>query len=108
MGQMKNALQTAPMSIAIQADQMSFQSYSSGVLTAGCGAQLDHAVALEGYNDSASTPYWIVRNSWGAGWGQSGYILLGQGDGTGIIGKKAGICGIRKMAYSVSTTNWSA
>jgi C1A family cysteine protease len=95
------------MSIAIQANQMSFQSYSSGVLTTGCGPLLDHAVALEGYNSSASTPYWIVRNSWGSGWGQGGYILIGQGDGNSHV-PKAGVCGIRQKAYSVTTKNWSA
>lgn len=95
------------MSIAIQANQLSFQSYSSGVLTSGCGPLLDHAVALEGYNNTASTPYWIVRNSWGSSWGQSGYILLGQGDGASRV-PKAGVCGIRQKVYSVQTKNWVA
>merc|ERR1711990_91457 len=104
---MKVALNTSSASIAIQANQMSFQSYSSGVLTADCGPLLDHAVALEGYNDSASTPYWIVRNSWGSGWGQGGYILIGQGDATNIV-PKAGVCGIRQKVYNVVTQNWSA
>lgn len=91
---MKVALNTSSASIAIQADQMSFQSYASGVLTQDCGFKLDHAVALEGYNDTASTPYWIVRNSWGPTWGQGGYILIGQGDSTNIF-PKTGVCGIR-------------
>merc|ERR1712209_276803 len=32
------------VSIDIEADQSSFQSYSSGVLTASCGTKLDHGV----------------------------------------------------------------
>lgn len=28
-----------------------------------CGKALNHCVQLVGYNTTASTPYWIVRNS---------------------------------------------
>ena len=67
--------------IAISVDAASWFSYSSGVFS-GCGKQssydLDHAVQLVGYGvDSATkTPYWLVRNSWGTGWGESGYIRI--------------------------------
>jgi len=39
---------------------------------------INHAVLLVGYNDSGndSTSYWIAKNSWGAGWGESGYINI--------------------------------
>ena len=30
------------------------------------------AMLLVGYNFTAPTPYWIIRNSWGAGWGTEG------------------------------------
>merc|ERR1719414_2053973 len=39
-----SAVAQQPVSIAIEADQSSFQSYSSGVLTASCGTKLDHGV----------------------------------------------------------------
>ena len=39
---MKSAIAAQPVSIAIQADQSSFQSYKSCVLSSGCGTQLDH------------------------------------------------------------------
>jgi len=41
-----------------------------------CGKNIDHCVQLIGYDSTAAVPYWIVRNSWGTGWGISGYIQL--------------------------------
>merc|ERR1711881_501020 len=46
---MKSAIQQQPVTIAIEADQASFQHYSGGVLTSGCGTKLDHAVLAVGY-----------------------------------------------------------
>ena len=39
---MKSAFAAQPVSIAIQTDQSSFQSYKSGVLSSGYGTLLDH------------------------------------------------------------------
>ena len=33
-----------------------------------------HAVAVIGYNDSKK--YWIVKNSWGTGWGEQGFMRI--------------------------------
>jgi len=73
------AVNLGPVSIAIEADQFVFQFYSGGVLdSAACGTNLDHGVLVVGYGtDSASSkPYWIVKNSWGTSWGESGYVRL--------------------------------
>jgi len=41
----------------------------------------NHAIVLVGFNDTGndSTSYWIIKNSWGTGWGDddSGYFKLG-------------------------------
>jgi len=67
-----------PLSIAVDAEV--WQHYGGGILNAnsGCGRQLDHAVQLVGYSPTHGG-YWMVRNSWGAGWGEGGYILLAFG-----------------------------
>jgi len=89
-----NAFATAvaqqPVSIAIEADQSSFQFYSGGVLTAACGTALDHGVLCVGYGTDG-VEYFKVKNSWGASWGEAGYIRLARG--TSYNGG-AGQCGI--------------
>ena len=37
-----------------------------------------HAVAVIGYNDQQK--YWIVKNSWGTGWGDKGFMLIDYGE----------------------------
>merc|ERR1711871_982351 len=68
-----------PVSVAIEADQMSFQLYSKGVLTGNCGKNLDHGVLAVGFGTDGSTDYWKVKNSWGASWGVNGYVLIKRG-----------------------------
>jgi len=76
---------TGPVSVAIQANQLAFQLYSSGVLTGNCGTNLDHGVLAVGYGVqpgglfSSDKDYWKVKNSWGSSWGESGYIRIQRG-----------------------------
>merc|ERR1711998_445389 len=40
--QFKAAVAQQPVAVAIEADQMAFQAYTSGVISSGCGTRLDH------------------------------------------------------------------
>ena len=84
------ALVQQPVSVAIQANQPAFQLYKSGVLTGTCGTNLDHGVLAVGYGTwTDGTDYYKVKNSWGTGWGMSGYILIQRGNP-----QRCGECGI--------------
>jgi len=86
-----SAVAQQPVSVAIQANQAAFQSYSSGVLTGKCGQRLDHGVLAVGYGTwSDGTQYWKVKNSWGTDWGMNGYILIER--------SSANLCGILSAA----------
>jgi len=80
-GKMLTQIQKSPISVCVDATK--WQTYSSGVIGASCGTQLDHCVQAVGYN--ANKGYWIVRNSWAADWGEDGYIYVKEGiDACGI------------------------
>jgi hypothetical protein len=83
------AASITPVSIAIEADQSGFQFYSGGVFDGACGTQLDHGVLIAGFGTDTGKNYWKVKNSWGASWGEAGYIRM-------IRGKN--ICGLTAAA----------
>ena len=78
--------ETCVLAVALNADPL--QTYSSGILdktSSQCPTSgINHAVALVGYgHDTASNKdYWIVKNSWGRSWGESGYFRIKRGSGT--------------------------
>lgn len=82
--QLAAAVAKGPVSVAIEADQSAFQHYRTGVFDGTCGTKLDHGVLVVGY----TSDYWIVKNSWGATWGDEGFIYMKRGV------SRAGICGI--------------
>lgn len=72
---LSNATAKYPVAIAVDASKWS-QLYTGGIFTyqqcGGSNVQLDHGVQVVGFTDTK----WLVRNSWGSGWGENGYIYL--------------------------------
>lgn len=69
-------LQFSPIAAAIEAENWMFRSYESGIMTSGCGHNLDHAIEIVGYGSQGNTDYFIVKNSWGNWWGEAGYVRI--------------------------------
>jgi cathepsin F len=71
--------------LSMGADATEWQFYmGGGVFDLPCGHTLDHGILIVGYGTKGTIfgtkKYWIVKNSWGDGWGDQGYILLARGD----------------------------
>jgi C1A family cysteine protease len=92
------ALTSAPVSIAVDAGK--FQLYKSGILNPllGCGKKLDHGVTLVGYGTDGGKDYWKIKNSWGASWGESGYIRVIHGkDECGLADSASQPTGVKSL-----------
>ena len=76
--------ENGPLAVAMNADPL--QTYSSGILdvpSSKCPISgINHAVLLVGYGSTSTMDYWIVKNSWGKSWGESGYFRIRRGNGT--------------------------
>jgi len=69
-----------PIAISLAAGGLGWQLYGGGIFGGGllgkCGYDQDHGVQLVGYGSQGGKLYWIVRNSWGPGWGEKGFIRI--------------------------------
>jgi len=69
-----------PLSIAVDAELWQF--YFGGVFDfPWCGQTLDHGVLIVGFGTQKDfmdedVDYWLIKNSWGADWGEDGYIKV--------------------------------
>lgn len=67
--------------------------FFQGVFTGECGTSLDHGVVVVGYGSENGVDYWLVRNSWGTGWGEDGYFKMQRN-----VRTPTGKCGITMEA----------
>jgi KDEL-tailed cysteine endopeptidase len=80
--QLYNILKRHPVAVNIDAASQEFIYYQSGILKFACGSQPTHAVLVTGYGqDEKGTQYWIIKNSWGEGWGEGGFARIEIYDG---------------------------
>jgi len=77
---LKSAVFQQPISVTVNAGQL-MQFYNGGVVTGDCSGQINHAVMAVGYGMDGQN-YFKIRNSWGASWGESGYIRLAAEGGS--------------------------
>lgn len=57
-----------------------FRAYTGGVFNACNDSMVNHTVNIVGWDDTQGTNgIWIIRNSWGTGWGEDGYMRIEYG-----------------------------
>lgn len=74
---LQNGINGKPVSVTV--DATNWSHYSSGVFN-NCGASINHAVLLVGVVGGN----WKIKNSWGTGWGEAGFIRLASGNTCGV------------------------
>ncbi len=67
------AIQQRPMGVSI--DATNWIHYKSGIFTQ-CDDRLD--INFDAYLVGATSTYWKLKNAWGTGWGEDGYIRIGH------------------------------
>lgn len=82
---MYDAVSNGVIKVSIEADADSFHLYAGGLYNdPDCGHVHDHAVSVVGWGitdgsnvgEDSGVHYWILRNSWGQGWGEEGYMRI--------------------------------
>lgn len=54
-----------------------WSGYTGGIFNNCTSGDINHCVTLMGWDDNqGSNGIWILRNSWGAGWGEGGYMRI--------------------------------
>ena len=66
-----------PLSVGVSSKRWQF--YKSGIFTLPCGTKQSHGVLLVGYGMEGKKEFWKIKNSWGADWGEDGYIRIVRG-----------------------------
>ncbi len=72
-------LDYGPVCVAICVND-EFQAYTDGIFSGPTCSDINHGVVLVGWDDSQGTSgVWFLKNSWGPGWGESGYMRIEYG-----------------------------
>ncbi|MQM05830.1 hypothetical protein Taro_038642, partial [Colocasia esculenta] len=105
-----NLVALHPVASAVDANTTDFQLYTGGIFTGKCKfEQQNQPVAIVGYGEDykAHEDYWIIKNSYGQGWGEGGYMKLQRN-----VQSHLGKCGIAllpiyptKSGYNIFSTN---
>jgi len=82
-----------------------FDYYGGGVFQTNetCTDVVNHAIVLVGWDDNQGI--WILKNSWGPYWGESGYMRIKYG--TSLVGYSANYVNYNAQGPTPTPTNTS-
>ncbi len=83
---LREAVARQPVAATMRAEWSGIKLYHRGIfddVTGDCNATADHGVVVVGYgsDEELGADFFLVKNSWGDGWGEGGYIRLRAGVG---------------------------
>lgn len=84
---LQSAVIQQPTAVAIDASGL--QNYAGGIYNGECSdSYINQAMLVVGYGNEDNQTYWKIKNSFGAKWGENGYMLLEreEKDGPGKCG----------------------
>ncbi|EDO31349.1 predicted protein, partial [Nematostella vectensis] len=93
-----------PVSILVNTQPKTFKFYGSGIYyDTQCSTypmtvkriDSNHAALAVGYGEEKGVPYWIVKNSWSAMWGEEGYIKIAMKDDNCGVAQKAVVVDVK-------------
>jgi len=86
---MQEIFQRGPIACGVDSEPL--HAYTGGIFCDATGAiTTDHIILVVGWGEENGSPYWVVRNSWGNYWGESGFLRLCRG--VNNLGIEAGAC----------------
>ncbi|XP_020082823.1 stem bromelain-like [Ananas comosus] len=85
--ELMKAVNDQPVTVAVNAT--TWQHYKGGIFDEDCSPDVTHTVAVVGYGEESGKKYWILKNSAGPKWGESGYMRIAKD-----VAAKEGLCGI--------------
>ncbi|XP_067872005.1 procathepsin L-like [Heterodontus francisci] len=66
-----------PISVYVFMSKAFMEFKGSGIFDdSNCNKDVNHAVTVVGYVNNANESYWIIKNSFGKGWGDNGYMKM--------------------------------
>ncbi|KAM9133634.1 cathepsin W isoform 1-T1 [Pangshura tecta] len=89
--------------ITVTLNSAAMKHYKKGIsqpLAKSCSPEhVNHVVLLVGYGHVEKRRYWVIKNSWGEGWGEKGYYRLYRGRNA---------CGITTFPITATVTRVGA
>ncbi|CAN0878279.1 Senescence-specific cysteine protease SAG39 [Linum grandiflorum] len=101
-GALLKVVDKQPVSVLVHIKGKLFETYSGGIMSGEyCGTD-GHAATVVGYGESEEKKYWLLKNSWGHGWGEDDYFRMKRD-----VAAKEGLCGIARYACYPTPTEFS-